>query len=67
MPFTPALAQLSTSDFLIAREALLTSGVFTPTPEQNSLKPPPVPVLSMIGVANLVVRPNSSATRVVNG
>src|SRR5512147_3224111 len=64
---TPFFAQVSTSDFLIAREALLMSDVSTPTPSQNSLKPPPVPVLSMTGVLKLVVLPNSSATRVENG
>ena len=65
--FTPFFAQLSTSDFLIAREALLMSAVPTPTPSQNSLKPPPVPVLSTTGVLKPVVLPNSSATRVENG
>ena len=43
------------------------SALSTPTPSQNSLKPPPVPVLSTTGVLNLVVLPNSSATRVENG
>ena len=37
------LAHFATSDFLI-REALLTSGCSTPTPEQNNLRPPPDPV-----------------------
>lgn len=64
---TPFLAQVSSSDFFTAREALLMSAVSTATPSQNSLKPPPVPVLSTTGVLKFVVRPNSSATRVVNG
>jgi hypothetical protein len=41
---TPFLAQSSNSPFLMAREALVKSGVSSPRPEQNSLKPPPVPV-----------------------
>jgi hypothetical protein len=52
---------------LIRRDALVMSGWSTPTPAQNSFMPPPVPVLSMIGVLNLLLRPNSSATAVANG
>ena len=43
------------------------SGWPTPTPPQKSLKPPPVPVLSMIGVLKPLARPNSSATAVAKG
>ncbi len=43
------------------------SGVSTPTPAQNSLMPPPVPVDSIFGVLNLLVLPNCSATAVVKG
>jgi len=64
---TPFLAQVSTSDDLILREALLTSGCWTPTPVQNSLNPPPVPVDSTFGVLKLLPLPNCSATAVVNG
>jgi hypothetical protein len=65
---TPFLAQVSISDFLMARDALLTSGCWTPTPPQNSLKPPPVPVDSTLGVLKLALAlPNCSATVVVNG
>ena len=68
MSLTPFLAQVSISDFLIARDALLTSGCWTPTPPQNSLKPPPVPVDSTFGVLKLALDlPNCSATAVVNG
>jgi hypothetical protein len=67
MSFTPFLAQSSTSDLVIARDALVMSGWPTPTPAQNSLKPPPVPVLSMTGVLNFVVLPNCSATTVLKG
>ena len=63
---TPFLAQVSSSDFLIAREALLISGCWTPTPAQNSLKPPPVPVDSTFGVLKLPL-PNASATAVAKG
>ena len=67
MSFTPALLQESISDCLMAREASDTSGYCTPTPPQNSLKPPPVPVLSTLGVLKLPDLPNCSATVVVNG
>ena len=67
MSVTPFLAQRSTSDFLMARDALVMSGYFTPMPAQNSLRPPPEPVLSMTGVLNLVVLPKRSATTVANG
>ena len=43
------------------------SGCCTPTPLQKSLMPPPVPVLSTLGVLNLPARPNCSATVVVKG
>ena len=43
------------------------SGNCGPTPLQNSLMPPPVPVLSTLGVLNLPPRPNCSATVVVKG
>ena len=38
-----------------------------PTAWQNALKPPPVPVVSTIGVSNAVAAPNCSATVVENG
>ena len=43
------------------------SGNCGPTPLQKSLMPPPVPVLSTLGVLNWPWRPNCSATVVVNG
>ena len=43
------------------------SGVSSPTPAQNSLMPPPVPVLSTTGVFMPDSWPNCSATAVVNG
>src|SRR5687767_7351106 len=49
------------------REALAISGNCGPTPLQNSLMPPPVPVLSTLGVLNWPARPNCSATVVVKG
>src|SRR5215510_7050145 len=49
------------------REALAMSGNCGPTPLQKSLMPPPVPVLSTLGVLNTPCRPNCSATVVVNG
>lgn len=52
---------------LIRREALVISGCSTPTPAQNSFKPPPEPVDSILGVLNLEVLPNCSATTVANG
>ena len=36
------------------------SGYFFPIPAQNNFAPPPDPVLSTIGVLNLVVLPNCS-------
>ena len=51
----------------MAREALVKSGVFSPTPAQNSFMPPPVPVDSTTGVLNLPPWPSFSATAVVNG
>ena len=47
---TPLEAHCCASLALIRREALEMSGKREPTPEQNSLKPAPVPVDSMIGV-----------------
>ena len=41
---TPAALQVSSSVSFMAREALVKSGVFSPTPPQNSFMPPPVPV-----------------------
>src|SRR5262245_11501104 len=67
MEVTPFLAQVSISESLILREALLMSGSSTPTPAQNSLKPPPVPVDSTTGVLNLPALPNCSATAVEKG
>ena len=49
------------------RDAFVMSGYWTPTPPQNSLKPPPLPVGSIFGVLNPDVRPNYSATTVANG
>ena len=67
MSETPFLAQSSTSDFLIRRDALVMSGCWTPTPEQNSFRPPPEPVLSTTGVLKPLVLPKVSATVVENG
>ena len=64
---TPFAAQVSNSLLVIGREALETSGVASPTPSQNSLKPPPVPVDSTTGVLNWPILPNCSATAVVKG
>ena len=41
---TPLALQVSSSVSLMAREALVKSGVVSPTPPQNSFMPPPVPV-----------------------
>lgn len=49
------------------RDALVRSGCWTPTPAQNCLMPPPVPVDSTTGVLNLPVRPKVSATALVKG
>src|SRR4051812_23355945 len=49
------------------RDALAISGNCGPTPWQKSFRPPPVPVLSTLGVLNLPARPNCSATVVVKG
>ena len=44
---TPFLAQVSSSDFVIGREALEMSGCWVPTPAQNRRNPPPVPVAEL--------------------
>ncbi len=62
----PVLGASSNSLLVMRREALVTSGVWTPTPEQNSFMPPPVPVDSTIGVLP-DFWPKRSATAVVNG
>ena len=64
---TPCRAHASTSEGLMRREALAISGYWMPTPAQNSLTPPPVPVLSTTGVLNLVLLPKVSATVAANG
>ncbi len=51
----------------MAREALLMSDLSTPTPEQKSLKPPPVPRDSTLGVGKDDSRPKVSATAVEKG
>src|SRR3982751_2534681 len=63
----PFLAQVCSPAGLMRRDAFAMSGNCGPTPLQNSLRPPPVPVLSTLGVLNLPPRPNCSATVVVNG
>ena len=63
----PFLVQRLYSLFLMRRDALVMSGVFTPTPAQNSFRPPPDPVASITGVLNLELLPNRSATTVANG
>src|SRR5687767_11543668 len=67
MSLTPFFWQVAYSFAFMRREAFATSGNCGPTPLQNSLMPPPVPVLSTFGVLNLPARPNCSATVVVNG
>ena len=67
MSVTPFFLQVSNSAAFMRREAFTASGCCTPTPLQNSLTPPPVPVLSTLGVLNLPWRPSCSATVVVNG
>ena len=63
----PLALQSASSLSLMAREALVKSGVPSPTPEQNSFMPPPVPVDSTTGVLNWPPWPSFSATAVVNG
>ena len=46
---TPLLTQASNSDGFMRREALAMSGVFGPSPVQNSWMPLPVPVDSISG------------------
>ena len=64
---TPLAAQVSISLSLIARDALVMSGCSTPTPAQNSFRPPPEPVLSTTGAGKPLVWPKVSATAVENG
>ena len=52
---------------MIARDALDTSGCTIPTPAQNNLNPPPVPVLSTNGAWYKPSLPKASATTVVKG
>src|SRR5690606_31816472 len=64
----PALAQLSISESLIAREALAISMVFSPTPWQNWRRPPLEPPEPTTGAGNCAnALPNSSATMLANG
>src|SRR3546814_17130788 len=49
MLVTPLAEHWATSEALMRREAFDTSGCCAPTPPQNSLTPPPVPVDSTIG------------------
>ena len=51
----------------MGRDALAIEGSPGPTPAQNALKPPPVPVDSTIGVPKEVVAPNRSAMVRDNG
>ena len=44
MSVTPFLVQSSNSDFFMAREAPVMSGLASPTPWQKIFMPPPVPV-----------------------
>ena len=67
MSVIPAFAQRSISFCLILLDAFVISGCSTPTPLQNSFKPPPEPVDSITGVLNLVDLPNLSATTVAKG
>jgi hypothetical protein len=67
MEVTPFFLQVSISLALIGRDASEMSGESSPTPAQNSLKPPPVPVDSTTGVLNLPPLPKLSATAVVKG
>jgi hypothetical protein len=47
--------------------ALVRSGCCTPTPAQNCLMPPPVPVDSTTGVLKAPPRPKVSATALLKG
>ena len=64
---TPASAHILVSLLFIARDALVTSGYWTPIPLQNSFMPPPVPVDSTTGVLKPLDCPNFSAAIVENG
>ena len=63
----PFCEQVSYSLAFIWRDALTMSGVWPPTPSQNSLMPAPVPVDSTITLDPGFARWNTSATAVVNG
>ena len=65
--WTPFLAQFARSALEMGREALLTSGVATPTPAQNSLNPSAVLVDRTDGAGNGPDLAKCSATRVLNG
>src|SRR5690606_19801108 len=68
MSVTPASAQVLISESLIGRDALATSMVFSPTPLQNSLRPPEEPPDSTTGVLKLdTVSPKFSATILAYG
>ena len=67
MSFTPFFSHKAFSFDLIALEAFVISGWFTPIPAQNNFIPPPVPVLSITGVLKLPCFPNCSATTVAYG
>ena len=67
MNHTPFLSHNLSSFSLMALDAFVTEGEFGPIPAQNNFIPPPVPVDSTIGVANLPSLPNLSATTVVKG
>ena len=65
---TPLRLHCSISVALIRREALATSGCCGPTPPQNRLMPPPVPVDSTIGDWKLgLAWAKRSATATANG
>ena len=64
---TPFWAQVSISLSLILRDAPAMSGVASPTPSQNSLRPPPVPVASTTGDFSAPCLASASVTVVENG
>ena len=63
----PFFAHSLTSLDFILLEAFVMSGVEGPLPAQNSFKPPPEPVDSMIGALCSVPLPKFSATTVAKG